>query len=286
MTPEEREARRQRARELRLAGYSRSQIAAALGIRGNGALSRLLDGVPPPNWTRRPRAKDELREKAIALRLSGHTYDEIRRTLDVAISSVSLWVRDIPMSDAYWEASRIRKAKASARRSRALRRRARLRDQAIVDEAQAQILNVDERDLFVAGVVAYWAEGAKNKPWRRGERISFMNSDPKMIVLFIRWLELIGLDRDDLTFRVSIHETADVAAAVRFWASVVGVSAQAFAKTTLKRHNPRTVRKNVGSDYYGCLTVDVRRSAALNRRIEGWFYGLVANLPTHRPANG
>ncbi len=43
-----------------------------------------------------------------------------------------------------------------------------------------------------------------------------------------------------------------------------------FTGPALKRHNPRTVRKNVGADYHGCLIVGVRQSADLYRRIEGW----------------
>ena len=38
----------------------------------------------------------------------------------------------------------------------------------------------------------------------------------------------------------------------------------------LKRHNPVTVRKNVGATYHGCLRVEVYRSADLYLRIEGW----------------
>jgi hypothetical protein len=42
---------------------------------------------------------------------------------------------------------------------------------------------------------------------------------------------------------------------------------------TLKSHNPKTVRKNTGDDYHGCLRclrVDVRRSSSLYHRIEAW----------------
>jgi hypothetical protein len=33
------------------------------------------------------------------------------------------------------------------------------------------------------------------------------------------------------------------------------------------------VRKNVGENYHGCLRIDVRRSAELYHRIEGWAKG-------------
>jgi hypothetical protein len=43
-----------------------------------------------------------------------------------------------------------------------------------------------------------------------------------------------------------------------------------FGQPTLKRHNPKTVRKNTGQDYHGCLIIRVRQSAELNRQVEGW----------------
>ncbi|MFD0329194.1 hypothetical protein ACFQZC_15930 [Streptacidiphilus monticola] len=93
--------------------------------------------------------------------------------------------------------------------------------------------------------------------------------------MYLAWLDLIGVARSELTFRVHIHETADAESAQRFWAQVVDAGAEQFARPTLKRHNPRTVRKNTGEGYHGCLVIDVRRSADLYRRIEGWWYGIV-----------
>lgn len=49
----------------------------------------------------------------------------------------------------------------------------------------------------------------------------------------------------------------------------------AFLNTILKRHNPKTTRRNVGDGYHGCLCVDVRRSTDLNLQIEGWWEGIV-----------
>jgi hypothetical protein len=79
-----------------------------------------------------------------------------------------------------------------------------------------------------------------------------------------------------------IHESADVPAAERYWADLVGIEASALGKTTLKKHNPKTVRKNVGEQYHGCLTVRVLQCADLYRRIEGWWYGIVVHA--ERPA--
>jgi hypothetical protein len=95
----------------------------------------------------------------------------------------------------------------------------------------------------------------------------------RLIRLFLGFLEAAGAEADRITYRLSIHESADIAAAERFWAEVTGVDASRFKRATLKRHNPRTVRKNVGDGYHGCLVVGVLRGADLYQKIEGWALG-------------
>ena len=91
---------RERAIALRRAGKSVRQIKQILGPVGNRALHDALRGEPPPEWTRRPNAKDDLRARARELRRQGLDYDEIVGHLGVAKSSVSLWdTAGIPRSD-------------------------------------------------------------------------------------------------------------------------------------------------------------------------------------------
>jgi hypothetical protein len=110
----------------------------------------------------------------------------------------------------------------------------------------------------------------KNKPDRRNDRVVFINSDPALISFFLGFLDVAGVSRDDLVLRVYIHENADVAEAERFWLELTGTQSSQFRRPALKRHNPKTVRKNTGETYHGCLRIDVRRSGALYRKIEGW----------------
>ncbi|GAA1418295.1 hypothetical protein GCM10009601_13610 [Streptomyces thermospinosisporus] len=128
------------------------------------------------------------------------------------------------------------------------------------------------------GVALYWAEGAKDKPYARRECVTFVNSDPGMVQVHLAWLDLLGVERDRLRFSVTIHENADVKGAEQFWADLVGTDRTAFNKTTLKKHNPKTVRKNVGETYRGCLMIKVLKGAELYRRIEGSWYGIVLGV--------
>ncbi|WP_435853936.1 hypothetical protein [Streptomyces sparsogenes] len=263
---------RERAIALRREGLSRRQIRDRLKVHNNDILNRLLEGEPPPEWTKRPNAKDGLRAKAREMRMRGMTYDQIQLELGCSKSSISLWVRDLPKPPPRTreEASAIAKRGWEA----TLRRREIERQQTKLAAAR-EIGELTDRELFLVGVGLYWAEGSKSKPYRLQERATFINSDADMIRLYLAWLGLLKVEPERLRYRVTIHESADTAEAERYWADVVGVQVTDLERTSLKKHNPKTVRKNVGEEYHGCLTVCVRGSADLYRRIEGWWYGIV-----------
>ncbi|MFD5948024.1 hypothetical protein ACFWAZ_22830 [Streptomyces collinus] len=267
------EGLREKAVALRREGLSLRQIRDELKIFNNDILNQLVKGEPPPAWTKRPRAKDDLREKARELRLQGWTYDQIEVELGCSRSSVSLWVRDLPKPE-----RKRTPEEASAIARRGWEATLRLRDeerQETKAAAKQAVGALSPRELFLLGVGLYWAEGGKDKPYARRENVCFVNSDPGMIEVFLAWLDLLGVERERLRFTVMIHESADVAGAERYWADLVGAERSAFNKTTLKRHNPKTRRKNIGEAYRGCLVIKVLKGADLYRRIEGSWYGIV-----------
>ena len=224
-----------------------------------------------PTWEESRRR----REQAIELRRKGLSYREIMDRIGGSMASMSLWLRNIPLPPEHRARMRQRHLAAAKRTGESLRRRRLEKEERIRREAAAELGRVTARDVFIAGVAIYAAEGSKQKPWQTGSNTVLINSDPRMILLFLRWLEVIGVVRSGLTFRVAIHETADHVAAVDFWSRVVGVPSEQFLRTTLKRGNPKTRRRNVGASYRGCLVVGVRRSTDLTRRIDGWFDALV-----------
>jgi transposase len=135
-TKQELELLKEQAVTLRRQGKSLRQIKQILGPMSNVTLHDALRGVPPPDWTLRPNAKDEQRAKARELRAQGLDYEEIATALGVAKGSVSLWVRDLPRparlsyaecrkrsaegSKRYWEGERaVREARRQADRAAA-----------------------------------------------------------------------------------------------------------------------------------------------------------------------
>lgn len=325
---------------MRRAGIGADRIASELGV-SKVLVTELLRGEPPPASLMRIRAKDDLREAAIALREQGRTYDEIQAELGVSKGSLSLWLRHLPhptdeeRADAASGGAQVPLAQAppdrqvarqlredgwllreiaeelgvspktafvwttgipvpgrathgrSAEETRAMNRarwdrvlaEREAERQANYATATARVGRLSERDLDLLVATAYWCEGAKSKPWARREKLTFINSDPDLIRLFLTWLDRRGVVVARCRLSVNIHASADVEAATAYWAAVVGCPVEEFAKPLIKRHNPVTVRKNVGQDYRGCLSIGVRQSRLLYQEIEGLWRGIVEGLP-------
>jgi hypothetical protein len=224
---------------------------------------------------RTPQELDRLKEQAVQLRRQGKSRRQIKEALGfISNSTLTQFLRDEPLpperAGPRYAESRRRAAEGVRRYWAAehpVREAARV---AISAAAAAQIGELTDREIILAGAIAYWCEGAKNKPHRRADRVTFANSDPELISFFLLFLDTAGIPRTDLAFQLQIHETADVEAAERFWRTRTGAQREQFRKVYVKRHNPFTTRKNTGDSYHGCLRIDVMQSCELYRRTEGW----------------
>ncbi len=269
------EAQLEAARQCRAEGMTRAEIARSLGV-STWRVTELLSRLPPLRPDLRARAKDAMKEKARALRTAGRTMPEIVDELGVSKASVSLWTRDLPTPERKtYEHERI----AAARRARwDAYLAARERERKVVEAAaMLEVGSLSERELLLVGTALYWAEGAKSKPYAKREFLQFINSDPDVIRVYMRWLRHLGWTNDDCSFSVSIHETSDAAAAEQYWRDLVGPGGR-WRKANIKRHRPETLRKNVGDRYHGCLVVYASRSRTAYHRMEGVWRGIVEAL--------
>ncbi len=208
---------------MRASGATYAQIKAEVGI-GASTISRIL-GVYGQGRAK-PRVTDDVKERARAFCRDGRSVPEIATELGLAKSTAWLITKDTPWLP---EADRVeRKARAARsgwqdrnRRNAVARQRQKLAWAQHVD-------HLTDRELLLVGAAIYWAEGGKDKPWRRSEHLLFVNSDPTVIVMFLRWLELLGVDPGRRTFRLQIHETADIGGALQFWSEVTSVPVAEF----------------------------------------------------------
>lgn len=264
-----------KARLLRREGKTYDEIRALIGAGTDEELRRWLKGIPrPPETNRTGRAKPDARRMARQLRAQGKTITEISETLGISKGTLSPWIRDVsaPMVLTAEREERYRQARRAA--AKTLHDRAVARSGVTSGLAMRDIGHVSDRELLLIGAALYWAEGSKEKPWRRDGRVILINSDVTVVQVFLRWLDVLGVPAADRRYRLNIHESANLEEHEQWWAARLGLRSTEFHRATIKRHNPKPSRYNRGDTYHGCLTVSVRRSRVLYDSIVGWWQGI------------
>lgn len=226
----------------------------------------------------KPKLKDK--EKAINLRKNkGYSYSEILKTISVSKSTLSLWLRDLELSNLYKKRLIEKRKLAQQKGTQTIIRKRIESTKKIKAIAGEEIGRINKRELWLIGLMLYWAEGAKQKPHDVSARVFLGNSDPEIIRIFLKWLyEICKLSSDDIKVGLHIHETGDEIRAKKYWSRITKIPVSKFAKTIFKKHNIRTNRKFNTNSYYGLLRVNVKKSTNLNRKITGWIEGICENI--------
>ncbi len=226
--------------------------------------------------------KKALKDDAIKLRHSGLSYSEILNRIHVSKSTLSLWIRSIPLTDAQkkrFTLKRKRIIKVAHYKSKQERIE---RTKSIKTQAKLEIKSINDYELLLIGTMLYWAEGAKQKEYEVSQGVCFSNSDPFMIKIFLTWLKkCLKLSDDMIHFDIYVHENyrnpEKIGIIIKHWSLVTGFSIDKFDKMYYKKHKLSTNRKNKNNNYFGLLRVKVRRSTDLNRKITGLIEGVYEN---------
>ncbi len=207
------------------------------------------------------RGKLEERRRARELRARAWTLQEIADELDVAKSSVSVWVRDVEFE------VRPRRRVAAQQKFVHPARKAKLEQIARLEaEGRRWIGELSERDLLLAGVALYAGEGAKG-----GHEASLANTDPRIIWFFCRWLRhFFELDETRLRVSLYLHDCLDLHRANAFWSEVTEIPVSQFTKP-YRAEVDDSIRST--KHPVGCATVRYS-SVAVGRAIMGLIRAL------------
>jgi hypothetical protein len=209
----------------------------------------------------------ERRELGQDLRRLGLSYNEIARIIPVHDGTLSGWCRDIELT----EEQRARLASirprldsqialGRKRREEALARKHKIRSSAR-DEVCWRVVD----SFWVAGVVAYWSEGAK-----RYHGVRFSNSDPHLVRLFVDWARRF-LDHHGFSAGLHLHSGQDERERIRFWAAVTGIREEQFRKTYVKQEGTGHRKNRL---YNGTITIRLLGKGDELQKLLGWIDGL------------
>jgi hypothetical protein len=178
-------------------------------------------------------AKRELKARAIQMRMQEMSYSQIRAELGVSKGTLSGWLQDYPLSESRiselrgWSERRIERC----RETKALKKENRLKS--VYERVTNEIGRLSEREFFIAGLFLYWGEGSKTQ----NAMTAISNTDPAVLVFFIKWIQLLGAPKENLRVYVHLYADMNVEAEMRYWSDVLNLPRAAFRKPYIKKSN-------------------------------------------------
>lgn len=214
----------------------------------------------------------KLKEKNEARRLrqeEGLAINEIAKQLNVAKSSVSLWVRDIELTEEQkqklLEQNPCHNSDFNGMKEK--HRKIRLNYQKIGKEEAKEWKN---NPLHMAGCMLYWAEGEKNR-----NRVYMSNSDPNLLKIFKEFLqEFYKIPNEKFKIYIHCHNAEDAIIFENKWLEELSLCKDNLGKTTILNSEKHNTGKRSNKLYIGMCKLGIE-STEINQRIFGaiQYYG-------------
>src|SRR3989344_3693921 len=173
-------------------------------------------------------------QAALALRLGGKTYGEIRKSFQIPKSTLSTWFSSLKVD------SKAKKVLESKRKNgyyklvefnkiRTLN--IKKENENIREKHESKVGRLNDRELMILGAALYWGEGYKNFGLKNGgyPYMCFGNSDPSMIKVFIAFLDnFLKITKDRIRCQVMIYPGINPQKAIQYWQSITQIPSQNF----------------------------------------------------------
>jgi len=131
-----------------------------------------------------------------------------------------------------------------------------------------QNLSSQEEKLKIAGIMLYWAEGSKPNPTNRMRTVDFVNSNPRMIKLFLRFLrEICGIDERRLRLYLYCYANQKPENLKRYWHRVTNIPLTQFTKPYIRED---FLPEKRGKMRYGLVHIRYSDKKLLSQ-IERWI---------------
>jgi hypothetical protein len=184
----------------------------------------------------------------------------------VSRSSVSLWVRDIQLSDEQRAALADRNPRYRGKSEVAHRKREEAAARRRTYQEEGRELARRGDPAFAAGCMLFWAEGSRAR-----NTVEFTNSDPDMVAFFASFLRhYFGIDSSDM--RIACNLFTDHAEEQhrieQFWLDVARLPPSSLRKSMV----------NVYSKYSAKLPYGTCKLVVGNTRVAHMLYGAIQEL--------
>ena len=209
--------------------------------------------------------KIEEKRQAVKLRKEGWSIKEIAKYVGVSQSSVSVWVRNIKLT----ESQRLRLDKKEKERSLVgLRKGTKIwsemnKNRRITDQQNGRKVIENSSDLYKMGCMLYWGEGAKAR-----NSVNFANSDPAMMVLFKKFLDeefKVPEEKYRIKINTYVNNGMSLEDIETYWLDLLELNGENLQKSSVSIKHPMSTGRRKGKLLYGVCSLRVHDSSIVQQ---------------------
>lgn len=170
--------------------------------------------------------KTSTKERAVALRRAGYSYNLIAEKLTVSKSTLSVWLAQISYTPNETVVKRIGSARAAMTKAKHEQKIASYREAMVL--AKKDVGDFKKRDLLMVGLALYIGEGEKN------ENVGIINADTRIILTTMRWLQkCYGVPKENFTLAIHLYSDNNRSASLQYWSKETKIPLSQFGKTQI-----------------------------------------------------
>jgi hypothetical protein len=218
------------------------------------------------------------KNQAIVLRKQGKSYNEINKLLGTPKSTLSTWLKDLPLSiqikQKNIKQTKIIWAKNIVQYNRLRSLKYQKSREKIIHQYSQEIPELNKEIMFWLGLGLFWAEGSK----REKSSVRFANSDPDIIRLMMQFFsDICQISKSKFRFQLSLHPNVTDENAQEYWKNLLKCSEKQFYKSQITVSKSSKYKRKHNQLPYGTLHIYIGDSL-LNKKIKGWIKGVALKI--------
>jgi len=191
------------------------------------------------------------KQKAIKLRQKGFSYSQIKEKLNIGKGTLSEWLSGMPLSEERIKELRDFSPQRIERYRNTMQKKSRDQHDLIYKNIKDKLKSLSDRDLLISGFFLYWGEGSKTKSYS----VALTNTNPKMLVFFIKWLEFFNVPKEKLRVKLHLYSDMKIKDQVSFWSKTLDIPITQFRNSYIKKTKLSSVTYKNGFGHGTCSVI-------------------------------
>jgi len=190
------------------------------------------------------------KRKVIELRKKGKSYSEIRKIIKVSKSSLSLWLKNVMLTDEQVNGLKMKKVMAVERYKKAMKIKRQTKLDGYYQNQVKKWIPLSNREKFIAGLFLYWGEGNKVST----NLVNVSNTDPSVIKFAIYWMEkCLKIPMNEIYIKLHLYSDMNIEQETEFWSKTLGIDKERFTRPYIKK----SLRKDIDQKGFGHGTCNI-----------------------------